>query len=88
MQYVELAGGIVAHVKIAKPRRRRCSALGRLGVRCDRTGTLQCDYQVAVGRTCDAYICGQHAVSVGPDVDHCPKHANRQGGLFTSLVQP
>jgi hypothetical protein len=88
MPYVALLDGTIAHVKMAKPRRRRCNAVGEHGIRCSRNGTLQCDYQVAVGRTCDAYICGQHTTSVGPDVDHCPKHATRQAGLFTGLVQP
>jgi hypothetical protein len=86
MPYVQLPGGIVAHVKMAKPRQRRCSAIGEHGVRCSRPGAFQCDYSVAIGRTCGAYICRQHAASVGPDLDHCPKHANRQAGLFTGLV--
>lgn len=86
MPFVRLAGGIVAHVKMAKPRRRQCTATGARGERCGNVATIQCDYQVAAGKTCDAYICRAHAESVGPDIDHCPDHAGQQAGLFTGLL--
>lgn len=85
MPFVRLPGGIVAHVKLAKPRRHQCSAAGRNG-RCSNTATHQCDYPLGGGRTCDAWICAAHATSAGPDLDHCPTHAGHQGGLFTGLV--
>jgi hypothetical protein len=81
MPYVQLPGGIVAHVKMAKPRRRLCCATG-----CTTASTKQCDFAIGAGKTCDAYICSAHATSVGPDIDHCPKHAGRQAGLFTGLT--
>jgi hypothetical protein len=81
MPFVRLPGGIVAHVKMAKPRRRRCCVDA-----CLIAATKQCDYALGKGRTCDAYICGRHAASVGPDLDHCPTHARAQAGLFTGLM--
>lgn len=87
MPYVRIPGtDIVAHVKLAKRRQPKCSATCEHGGRCQRPGSIQCDYQVAHGKTCDAYICRAHATSVGPDVDHCPTHAQRQGGLFSGLL--
>lgn len=86
MPYVRMPGGIVAHVKMAKPRRHRCAGTERGGVPCPRSATHQCDYQVAHGKTCDAWICSAHAQSVGPDLDHCPTHAGQQAGLFTGLI--
>lgn len=86
MPYVRLPGGIVAHVKMAKPRTRRCVATDRGGAPCTRPATHQCDYQVGAGKTCDAWICAGHASSVGPDLDHCPAHADHQAGLFTGLL--
>lgn len=85
MPYVRLPGGIVAHVRMAKQRRRRC--IGTEGGHpCPTAATIQCDYQVAQGKTCDAWCCTTHASSVGPDVDHCPNHARAQPGLVTGLM--
>jgi hypothetical protein len=81
MPYVTLPGGIRAHVKMARPPRRSCSAEG-----CTRWATKLCDFAVGPKRTCSKPICDQHAQSVGPDLDHCPVHAGRQSGLFTALV--
>lgn len=86
MPYVTLPGGIVAHVKMAKSPRRRCSAKTECGLRCSNFGTFQCDYPVWPSKTCDAHVCRAHAIDVGPDVHHCPTHATAQQGLFTSLV--
>lgn len=87
MPYVRLPGGFVAHVKMAKPRLRRCVG-GQPGRPCQTGAAFQCDYQVAEGKTCDAWCCRAHATSVGPDIDHCPQHAGQQAGLFTGLVTP
>jgi len=78
--------GIDMHVKMAKPRRRNCSAATEGGHPCERAALYQCDYKVGADRTCDAYTCLQHANTVGPDVHHCQAHALRQQGLFTTLV--
>ena len=85
MPYVRLPGGFVAHVKMAKQRRRQCC--GTEGGRPCPTGAgFQCDFQMAPGKTCDAWCCDAHAREVGPDVHHCPAHAGRQGGLFRNIA--
>lgn len=83
MPFVRLPDGFVAHVKMAKPHRRRCCGTEG-GYPCPVAATIQCDYLVAKGKTCDAWVCAGHAKSVGADVDHCPAHARTQAGLFTS----
>ncbi len=80
--------GMDVHVMMAKPRQHRCSATCQHGLPCYRPGSIQCDYQVAIGKTCSAYICRVHATSAGPDIDHCPTHAKRQAGLFSGLLTP
>jgi hypothetical protein len=45
---------------------------------CTRDHCRLCDYPVTragVTGTCDAKLCGQHAVHVGTDRDYCPAHA-------------
>lgn len=85
MPYVRLPNGITAHIRVAKPRRRRC--VGNDGQhRCVTPAGYQCDYQVGPRKTCDAWICGRHALQVGPDLHHCPDHAHAQAGLFTGLL--
>jgi hypothetical protein len=82
MPYVRIPGtNIVAHVRMAKPRQRRCSAPA-----CYTPATIQCDYHLASGKTCDAWCCRTHATSVGNDLDHCPFHSGHQAGLFTGLL--
>lgn len=83
MPYVRLGDGLVAHVRMARPRRRRCC--GREGsYPCPTPATQQCDFLVAPGRTCSAWICVGHAKHVGRDQDLCPDHAGA-AGLFTGL---
>jgi hypothetical protein len=44
-----------------------------------RAGSKRCDYPVkkrsGKAGTCDRWLCGRCAVSVGEDLDHCPPHA-------------
>jgi hypothetical protein len=87
MPFVRLPDGMTAHIKMAKPRQHRCSAMCESGMQCSRPGSIQCDYATGKGRTCNAYVCRAHATSVGPDIDHCPTHARHQAGLFTSLME-
>lgn len=85
MPYVRMPGGIVAHVKMAKARRRRCC--GSEGTYpCPTAATIQCDFRTAKGKTCDAWCCAAHAREVGPDLHHCPTHAGQQASLFTGLL--
>jgi hypothetical protein len=67
MPFVRLPDGGVAHVKMGKPSRRRCSSCGT------RWASRQCDYPKGKG-TCDKHLCDGCAVTVGPDLDYCPDH--------------
>lgn len=81
MPTYQLPGNGFIHIRMQKPRRRRCCAPA-----CYTPATFQCDYQVAHGKTCDAWCCRAHATPVGHDVDHCPSHSGPQAGLFTGLI--
>ena len=85
MPYVRLSNGVVAHIKMAKSRRRRCVGTEG-GHPCPVAATRQCDHPVGTGKTCNAWICSSHAIVVGPNIDHCPDHVASQRGLFTGLV--
>lgn len=57
---------------------RECSTPG-----CANHATIQCDFPVTRGGkpgTCDRWCCRGCAVSIGPDLDHCPAHARASGG--------
>lgn len=91
MPYVTLPDGVRMHVRMAKPRRRRCC--GTEGTSpCPTPATIQCDAPtVGKSGTCDAWCCDAHAREVGPDLHQCPYHASTrasgaQGGLFTGLL--
>lgn len=86
MPWLTLPNGMTAHVRMAKPRRRRCCGTEG-GHPCPTPAAFQCDFAVSAGKTCDAWCCRAHASSVGPDIDHCPGHAQRQAGLFTGLKE-
>jgi hypothetical protein len=64
---VDIPGGGTALVKMAAPRRKRCSICGEPG------GRL-CDFPVGAGKTCDASLCGRCAVPIRKDVEYCPTH--------------
>jgi hypothetical protein len=78
------------HLKMAKrspvPKHCRCALGPGLGLCMAMAGKL-CDYPVGDG-TCDMPVCDDHATSVGPDRDYCPRHAvadppkGEQKGLF------
>lgn len=68
---VQLPGGATAIVCSRGRRHRACSVAG-----CARTATLLCDAPKGRGRTCDAAMCAGHATEVGPDLHHCPSHAD------------
>jgi hypothetical protein len=73
--WFRMADGTAVHVKFAAPRRKRCKF-------CDPTkanfATLQCDYPIGNGKTCDAFMCAACARCVGMDRDYCPDHAGRR----------
>ena len=86
MPWVRLPNGMTAHIRVAERPRKRCT--GTEGsYPCPVAATRQCDFHIGVGKTCDAWICDAHATSAGPDLDHCPTHAGKQAGLFTSMLK-
>jgi hypothetical protein len=69
---LDAAGRPVA-IACSREPHRRCSVPG-----CSNHADKQCDFPVKRdGRaaTCDRYICGRCAVSVGKNLDNCPPHA-------------
>ncbi len=43
--------------------------------RCHHPADYLCDYPTGKGKTCDAPLCGEHAIrQSGRDVDFCPSH--------------
>lgn len=71
-EWIKLPDGTVAIVKLARKRQQRC--------KCGAVATLQCDYPIGHGTTCDAYLCRKCAVSQGRNRDYCPHHPD-QGAL-------
>lgn len=63
--HVKLPG--FSAIVCSRGRRHRCMA-------CHLTGTLQCDWKVAPGKTCDAFNCPDHAIEAAPDKHICPAH--------------
>jgi len=65
-EHLTLPGGF--HV-IACGRRRHkpCHA-------CARPAGFQCDWKLPGGKTCDRWICNDHAQEVAPDKHLCPEH--------------
>lgn len=41
---------------------------------CNLAGGFQCDWKVGDGKTCDAYLCPDHATAVGDNKHLCPTH--------------
>lgn len=37
-------------------------------------GVYQCDWKMGGGKTCDKFICSDHALEVAPDKHLCPEH--------------
>lgn len=48
-------------------RGRRCCA-------CTLAGGFQCDWKISDSKTCDAFICPDHALQVDKDKHLCPEH--------------
>jgi len=67
-EIVRMPGGGVAFVRFSgkRPRGKPC--------RCGKASTLQCDFPLLDGKTCDRFLCRGCAASVGPNRDYCPEH--------------
>lgn len=64
---VKLPDGVVAIICGSRRDVRACAHCGMLA-------GIQCDWKVAPGGTCDRWICGDHALEVGPNKHLCPEH--------------
>lgn len=65
--HLKLPGGGTAIVCSRGGRPRRCFT-------CDLAGGFQCDWKVSPTKTCDRYICPDHAQLVAPEKHLCPEH--------------
>lgn len=70
---IPLGGGGVVIVCTRGPRRRTCSVAG-----CGAPAPFLCDGPGEGRPTCDAPICGRHALHVGRDRDLCPSCAAKR----------
>lgn len=46
-------------------------------LQCFAPSSFQCDFSIEGKKTCDRYLCGEHAIEVGPDRHLCPDHATQ-----------
>lgn len=60
-------GGTTAIVCTRGRRPYRCCA-------CTLAGGFQCDWKLTATKTCDRYICPEHALLVAPEKHLCPEH--------------
>lgn len=47
--------------------------------RCCGISLYLCDWVLPSGKTCDAPLCTEHAITTGPDKHLCPRHAKEVG---------
>jgi len=48
--------------------------------KCNAIADKLCDYPVGNEKTCDAPLCGEHAINITGDIDYCPDHAKEHLG--------
>lgn len=68
-EVVQLPGGGTAFVCYSGKQRRNLPSCA-----CGARSTLQCDFPLLAGQTCDAFLCRRCAVSVGHNQHLCPVH--------------
>jgi hypothetical protein len=68
-EFIRLPDGTAAFVRFGgrRPRAKPCAC-------CGGASSIQCDFPLLHGGTCDAYLCRHCAVPVGRNRDHCPQH--------------
>jgi len=71
MTFLKMPDGTVIHVRMAKPRSRRCTLCDGLT---PASRLRECDFKLPTGKTCDRLMCAECAARVGPDKDLCPEH--------------
>ncbi len=60
-------GGVAIVCTRGRGRARKCCA-------CTLAGGFQCDWKMGGAKTCDRYICPDHAKEVAKDKHLCPEH--------------
>ena len=84
MPFLNLPGMGVVHLKMARPRKRKCAHCGAPDAQ------YLCDWPMTDGdKTCDKPCCARCSVRVGTDRDYCKGHP-RAGAIAvqTSLEFP
>lgn len=71
MTFLRLPDGNVAHVRMSKPRSKRCKVCNHLTAQ---RFQRECDFKLPNGRTCDLLMCQHCTTHTGPDTDLCPAH--------------
>lgn len=65
--HIKVPGGGAAIVCTRAVRRHKCCA-------CHLAGGFQCDWKLSETKTCDRFICPEHALKVAPNKHLCPEH--------------
>jgi hypothetical protein len=72
MTFFQVPGVGMVHVRMSKPRARRCKVCNRLT---NYRWLRECDFVMPDGKTCDLLMCNNCAEATGPNTDLCPVHA-------------
>jgi hypothetical protein len=70
--FIRMDNGTMVHVRMAKPRARRCTVCGCMAPVAQ---LRECDWKMADGKTCDRLICVGCTHAPAQDKDLCPEHA-------------
>lgn len=71
MTFLRLPNGALVHVRLAKPRARRCKVCHQMTAH---ARLRECDFKLPDGSTCDLLMCDNCAHRTAPNVDLCPSH--------------
>lgn len=74
--------GMTVHLNLGGRARKnppkQCVARLSTGEKCCGISTLLCDWKLEEGGTCDAPLCAEHGVAIGPDQHLCPIHERQR----------
>lgn len=85
MTFFRLPDGGMVHMRMSKPRARRCKVCNR---KTNERWLRECDFILPNGKTCDLLMCMNCAEPTGPDTDHCPLHAKETADAKARLKAP
>lgn len=74
---ITLPGGVRAIACRGRRPKPKCSCCKT------RTATLECDYKIGPGKTCDLPLCTSCALRIGDNVDYCPHHRREEAPQLT-----